>query len=137
MSFQQGEHTFEDGILVVGDKVRAYSAASALSAGEPVAVSGDREVDACSAQGPFLGVVAYDVAAGEEVAVIQDDCEVRGIVAAEAIAAGDGVVPAGSGKFQVSSGGGGDADSAIALTSAGGDGETFEAYLHGAVGNSE
>jgi len=137
MSFQQGEHTFEDGILVVGEKVRAYSAASALSAGEPVAVSGDREVDACSAQGPFLGVAAYDVAAGEEVAVIQDDCEVRGIVAAEAISAGDGVVPAGSGKFQVSNATDGDDEIAIALTSAGGDGETFEAYLCDATGAQE
>ena len=137
MSFQQGEHTFEDGILVVGEKVRAYSAASALSAGEPVAVSGDREVDACSAQGPFLGVAAYDVAAGEEVAVIQDDCEVRGIVAAEAISAGDAVVPAGSGKFQVSNATDGDTSSALALTSAGGDGETFEAYIFGPSGNRE
>ena len=33
MSFQQGEHTFEDGILGVGEMVRAYSAASALFAG--------------------------------------------------------------------------------------------------------
>jgi hypothetical protein len=46
-------------------------------------------------------------------------------------------VPAGSGKFQVSNATDGDDEIAIALTSAGGDGETFEAYLCDATGAQE
>jgi hypothetical protein len=133
MSFSQGEHTFEDGILISGEEIRGYTAASALVAGEPVAVSGEYEVDAASEAGAFVGVAAYDVAAGEEVAVLSDTCEVRGLLASEAISAGDAVTTAGSGKFRVATG----SEDAVALaqTGAGGDGETFQAYLTFVVGN--
>jgi len=61
----QGEHTFDVEVLISGEEIRGYTAAEALSAGEPVYLSGDYEVSASSAgEGEFLGVNA--VTAGDE-----------------------------------------------------------------------
>lgn len=100
MSQTQGEHTFEIEVLLSGENVNSYTAGEDLTAGEPVGISGDYTVSASSAGGgDFIGVVAYDVASGEEVAVIERDCEVHAEVS-EAVTAGDLVVPDGVGTFE-------------------------------------
>ena len=94
------EHTFGVERLISGEKIRAYNADSALVAGEPVGLSGDYAVDSSAAgEGDFVGVVLYDVASGEEVAVAEDDCEVR-VPVSEAVNAGDELLPDGSGEFE-------------------------------------
>lgn len=136
MSFANGEHTFEDGVLISGRELRGYTAASALTAGEPVGISGDFEVDSSAADGgDFIGVALYDVAAGEEVAVAGDDCEVR-VVAAEAISPGDEVIPDGNGKFETVASSAATAGVAIAENTPGGDGEVLEAYIFAVQGNT-
>jgi len=135
MSFSNGEHTFEDSVLISGRELRGYTAASALTAGEPVGISGDFEVDSSSADGgDFIGVVLYDVAAGEEVAIAGDDCEVR-ITASEAVSPGDELLPDGTGKFEtVATASGSRGGVALAENSAGGDGDVLEAYIFAVQG---
>lgn len=94
------EHNFAQGVLISGENIDSYTAGEALSARAGVAQSGDYEVTEPAADaGNFTGVVAYDVASGEEVAVIKRDCEVR-ISVSEAVTAGDELVPDGSGGFE-------------------------------------
>jgi len=94
------EHNFAEGVLVSGENIANYTAASALSARTPVAITGNYTVDEPAAGGgSFTGVVAYDVASGEEVAVIKRDCEAR-VSVSEAVSAGDELVPDGSGGFE-------------------------------------
>lgn len=134
MSFTNGEHTFEDSVLISGRELRGYTAASALTAGEPVGISGDFEVDSSSADGgDFIGVVLYDVAAGEEVAIAGDDCEVR-ITASEAVSPGDELLPDGTGKFETVATSGGSAGVALAESPAAGDGSVFDAYIFAVQG---
>lgn len=96
----QGEHSFPIETLISGEEIRGYSAASDLTTGEPVGISGDNEVDSSSAgEGDFLGVVMYDVSSGEEVAIAGDDCEVR-VPVSETVTAGDEVLPDGAGEFE-------------------------------------
>lgn len=96
----QGEHTFEEEVLVSGENVDSYLAASDLTLREPVGTSGGFEVDASAAgEGDFVGVAMYDVSAGEQVAVAKRDCEVR-IEVSEAVSAGDELLPDGSGSFE-------------------------------------
>ena len=49
MSIEQGEHTFEIEVLVSGETLPGYAAGEALSAGEPVAITGNYEVSPTSA----------------------------------------------------------------------------------------
>lgn len=94
------EHNFAQGVLISGENIDSYTAGEALSARTGVAQSGDYEVSESAADsGNFTGVVAYDVASGEEVAVIKRDCEVR-IEVSESVSAGDELVPDGSGGFE-------------------------------------
>jgi len=94
------EHTFAEGVLVSGENIDSYTAGEALDARTGVEHSGDYEVSECAADsGNFTGVVAYDVASGEEVAVIKRDCEVR-VSVSESVTAGDELVPDGSGGFE-------------------------------------
>lgn len=96
----QGEHTFAEGVLVSGENIDSYTAGEALTARTGVEMSGDYTVSESAADsGEFVGVVAYDVANGEEVAVIKRDCEVK-VEAAETVTAGDELVPDGSGAFE-------------------------------------
>lgn len=96
----QGEHSFDVEILVSGEEIRGYTAGEDLTAGEPVGISGDMEVSASAAgEGDFVGVVLYDVANGEEVALAGDDCEVR-IPVSETVTAGDELLPDGAGEFE-------------------------------------
>jgi hypothetical protein len=135
MSLSQGEHTFEDGVLISGAEIRSYSADSALSAGEPVGISGDYAVDSSSADGgDFIGVVLYDVVSGEEVAVAGDDCEVR-VEASESISAGDEVVPDGAGSFETVATSGASSGVGIAQTG-GSDGDTIQVYLMAVQGST-
>jgi len=136
MSFANGEHTFEDSVLISGRELRGYTAASALTAGEPVGISGDFEVDSSAADGGnFIGVVLYDVAAGEEVAVAGDDCEVR-ITASEAVSPGDEVIPDGAGSFETVATSGATKGVAIAESPASGDGAVFDAYIFAVQGST-
>lgn len=94
------EHNFAEGVLVSGENIDSYTAGEGLTARTPVAITGSFEVSEPAADaGQFTGVVAYDVASGEEVAVIKRDCEVR-VTVSESVSAGDELVPDGSGGFE-------------------------------------
>lgn len=94
------EHTFAEDVLISGENIDNYTANSALTARTGVKITGDYTVDEPAADdGSFTGVVAYDVASGEEVAVIKRDCEVR-VSVSESVSAGDELVPDGSGGFE-------------------------------------
>ena len=128
MSVNQGEHTFEGDLLISGEEIRGYAAASALSRGEPVGLSGDYEVDASSAgEGDFIGMVLYDVASGEEVALAGDDCEVR-LPVSESVSPGDELLPDGSAAFETVATSAGSSGVAIAQES-GGNGDYISAYI--------
>ena len=127
----QGEHTFETDILVSGEELRGYSAGEALNRAEPVGISGDFEVSSSSAGGgDFIGVVMYDVASGEEVAIAGDDCEVY-VEVSEAVSAGDEIVPDGNGSFETVATSGASSGVAVANESIG-SGEYGRVYI-GAV----
>ena len=127
MSVDQGEHSFEVEVLVSGETLPGYAAGEALSAGEPVAITGDYEVSAATDGGPAFGVAAYDVADGEEVPVIAADGqnEVR-IEVSEAVEAGDELAPDDLGTFKHAA----DADETLALANEGAaSGEIVEARM--------
>ena len=131
----QGEHTFEVEVLISGDTLPGYAAGEALSAGEPVALTGDYEVSSAEDGGPLFGVAAYDVAEGEEVPVIAGDGqnEVR-IEVSEAIDAGDELTADGLGTFKQA--GAGEGKFAIANEGAGA-GEIVEARAVGQNGTED
>jgi hypothetical protein len=133
MSVDQGEHSFPIEVLVSGEELRGYSAASDLTAGEPVGISGDNEVDASSAGGgDFIGVNLYDVSSGEEAALAGDDCEVR-VEVSEQVTAGDEIVPDGAGTFETVATSG--ATEGVALVQDGAAaGEVAEAYVFAVQG---
>jgi len=126
----QGEHTFADDILISGDELRGYTAGEALDRGEPVAVTGDREVTSATEGGPFVGVVMYDVANGEEVVIAGDDCEVR-VEASAALDAGDAITPDGVGGFRQATA---DDDEVGVTNEEISSGEFGEAYLSATTG---
>lgn len=133
MSVDQGEHTFEVETLISGEEIRGYTAGEALTAGEPVGISGDYEVSAsASGEGDFLGVAAYDVASGEEVPVLGDDCEVR-VEVSEAVTAGEELLPDGLGTFESVATSAGSAGVAIVQDGAS-SGELCEAYIFAVQG---
>ena len=129
MSINQGEHSFEVEVLVSGETLPGYAAGEALSAGEPVAITGDYEVSSAEDGGPLFGVAAYDVAEGEEVPVIAGDGqnEIR-VEVSEAIDAGDELTADGLGTFKQAGAGDGKTSSivrAISLRTA----HTISAFL--------
>lgn len=129
----QGEHTFDIEVLISGENVDSYTAGEDLVAGEPVGYSGDYEVSGSAAgEGDFIGVVAYDVASGEEVPVIKRDCEVR-VPVSEATAAGDELLPDGSGEFETVATSAGSTGVAIVSNGTSGSG-TAEAEIVSAQG---
>jgi len=97
----QGEHSFDVEVLISGETIPGYTAAEALNAGEPVALTGDYEVSSATDGGPAIGVVAYDVASGEEVAIIAADGhnEVR-VEVSEVVNAGEELTPDGLGTLR-------------------------------------
>ena len=128
----QGEHTFEVEVLISGDTLPGSAAGEALSAGEPVALTGDYEVSSAEEGGPLFGVAAYDVAEGEEVPVIAGDGqnEVR-IEVSEAIEAGDELTADGLGTFKNAA----DAEDTFAIANeAAASGEIVEARCVGQSG---
>lgn len=133
MSTSQGEHTFEDDLLVSGEELRGYSAAADLSRGEPVGLSGSFEVNSSSAgEGDFIGVALYDVASGEEIAIAGDDCEVR-VPVSESVTPGDELLPDGSAEFETVATSAGSSGVAIAQES-GSDGDYITAYVYAVQG---
>jgi hypothetical protein len=129
----QGEHTFEVETLISGEEIRSYTAGEALTAGEPVGLSGDYTVSASAAgEGDFLGVAAYDVASGEEVPVLGDDCEVR-VEVSEAVTAGEELLPDGLGTFESVATSAGSSGVAIVQDGAS-SGELCEAYIFAVQG---
>lgn len=133
MSQTQGEHTFDIEVLISGEEIRGYTAGEDLTAGEPVGISGDNEVSASAAgEGDFLGVVLYDVASGEEVAIAGDDCEVR-IEVSETVTAGDELLPDGVGTFETVATSAGSTGVAIAQNGAA-SGELLDAYIYAVQG---
>lgn len=94
------EHTFAEGVLVSGENIDSYTAGEALTKRTGVSMSGNFTVSEPAADaGEFVGVVAYDVENGEEVAVIKRDCEVK-IEVSETVTAGDELIPDGAGAFE-------------------------------------
>jgi hypothetical protein len=133
MSVDQGEHSFEVETLISGEEIRGYTAGEALTAGEPVGISGDYEVSAsASGEGDFLGVAAYDVASGEEVPILGDDCEVR-VEVSEAVTAGEELLPDGLGTFESVATSAGSSGVAIVQDGAS-SGELCEAYIFAVQG---
>lgn len=129
----QGEHTFDVEVLISGEEIRGYTAGEALSAGEPVGISGDYEVSASAAgEGDFVGVVAFDVASGEEVTILGDDCEVR-VPVSEAVTAGDELLPDGAGEFESVATSAGTTGVALVQSGTTGAG-TAEAYIYAVQG---
>ncbi len=129
----QGEHSFDVEVLVSGEEIRGYTAGEALSAGEPVGISGDMEVSASSAgEGDFIGVAAYDVASGEECPVLGDDSEVR-IEVSEVVTAGEELLPDGLGTFESVATSAGSSGVAIVQQGAA-SGEVAEAYIFAVQG---
>lgn len=128
MSVNQGEHTFDEEVLISGEEIRGYTAGEDLTAGEPVGISGDYTVSASAAgEGDFIGVVAYDVASGEEVPILGDDCEVR-IPVSETVTAGEELLPDGAGEFESVATSAGSNGVAIVQSGASAS-ETCEAYI--------
>jgi len=126
----QGEHTFDQDILIAGEEIRGYTAGEDLEQGEPLAITGDYEVSGADEGGPFVGVALYDVANGEEVAIGGDDCEVR-IEFSEALSAGDAITPDDLGTFRQATAD----DDAVGVVNLGaGVGEIGEAYLTDTTG---
>lgn len=129
----QGEHSFPVEVLISGEKIQSFIAGEDLTAGEPVDISGDYEVSASSAgEDSFRGVVLYDVANGEQVAVAADDCEVR-IEVSETVSAGDELLPDGVGTFETVATSAGSNGVAIAQNGAS-SGEVVEAYIFNTMG---
>ncbi len=129
------EHDFAEEVLISGEELRGYSAASDFTAREPVGVSGTYEVDSSDAGADdFIGVALYDVASGEEIAVGGDDCEVR-IEVSESVSPGDELVPDGAGAFETVATSSASTGVAIAQTS-GSAGGLCEAYIF-AVGGAK
>jgi hypothetical protein len=132
MSTQQGEHSFDVEVLVSGEEIRGYTAGESLLAGETVAITGDFEVTTAIDGGPAIGVAAYDVAAGEEVPVLGDDCEVR-VEVSEAVSAGDSLTPDGLGTLKQAVAANDPQPLAVANESAGA-GELVQAYISASTG---
>jgi len=124
----QGEHSFPIETLVSGEKIQGFTAGEDLTVGEPVDLTGDFEVSASTAGGDsFRGVVLYDVASGEPVALAADDCEVR-IEVSETVSADDELVPDGVGTFETVATSA--ASNGVAIAQEGGaSGEVVEAYI--------
>jgi hypothetical protein len=129
----QGEHTFDLEVLISGEELRTYNAGESLVAGEPVGLSGDYEVTGSAAgEGDFIGVVGYDVASGEEVPVLGDDCEVR-VPVSEAVSAGDELLPDGAGEFESVATSAGSSGVAVVQNGTTGAG-TAEVYIYAVQG---
>lgn len=125
----QGEHSFEIEVLISGEAISGYTAGEALSAGEPVALTGDYTVTAATDGGPAFGLVAYDVASGEEVSIITcDGNNEANIEVSEAVNAGEELTPDGLGTVRQTVGADPDVSLAIANNSASA-GEVVEARL--------
>lgn len=127
------EHTFAEGVLVSGENIDSYTADSALTARTGVEIVGDYAVDEVAADASsFTGVVAYDVASGEQVAVIKRDCEVR-IEVSESVSAGDELIADGSGAFETVATSSASAGFLVA-NEGGSNGDLVEAEIIGAGG---
>lgn len=133
----QGEHSFDIEVLVSGDAISGYSAGEALTAGQPVTVTGDYEVTGATEGGPAFGIAAFDVASGEQVPIIVADGanEVR-IEVSEAVAAGDELTPDASGTFKQRVDANPEFTLAIANQGSAGSGEVVEARLTNQTGVS-
>jgi hypothetical protein len=130
----QGEHEFDVEVLVSGEEIRGYTAGEALQAGDTVAITGDLEVTVATDGGPSIGVAAYDVAQGEEVPVLGDDCEVR-VEVSEAVNAGDALVPDGLGTVRQALSGQTPPEQPLAVANeSGGSGELIQAYISASTG---
>jgi len=128
------EHNFTDDVLISGEELRGYQASEDLTLREPVGLDGEYSVASSAAgEGDFIGVVLYDVASGEEVAIAGDDCEVR-VEVSEAVSPGDELLPDGTGGFVSVATSTGSTGVAVAQTGSSGSGEIVEAYVFAVQG---
>jgi len=123
MSFSEPEHDFAEEVLISGEKIRSETAGEDLDRHKAVELDSTGTVVQTDDADEFYGVVAYDRVDGQEVPVIQDDCEVR-VIAGGSVDPGMELEPDGSGDFVQSTGDG----VAVARTGGGG-GEIIQAYL--------
>lgn len=126
----ESEHGFGNDVLIAGEKLRSFTANEAIDQHQAVKLTGDFSVNVAGAGEAIFGVAAYDVADGQELDVIMDDCEVN-VVSGDVIAAGAELEVDADGNFVPLDAG---IKAGVALESAG-DGDVFQAYLTDAGGN--
>ena len=126
MSFSDPEHSFAEEVLISGEKIRSEVAGEDVSRHKALTLNSSGEVVQTDDAADFYGVCAYDRVSGQEVAVIQDDCEVKIIGGEAGITEGDALEPDGSGDFvQTAS----KSDQVAVAKTSGGDGDVIEAYI--------
>ena len=126
MSFSGSEHSFAEEVLISGEKIRSEIAGEDVSRHKALELNSSGEVVQTDDAAEFYGVCAYNRVSGQEVAVIQDDCEVKVISGEAGITEGDSLEPDGSGNFvQTAS----KSDQVAVAKTSGGDGDVIEAYI--------
>jgi len=133
MSFSDPEHSFAEEVLISGEKIRSEIAGEDVSRHKALTLNSSGEVVQTDDAADFYGVCAYDRVSGQEVAVIQDDCEVKVIGGEAGITEGDALEPDASGDFVQVAAGDEVNQVAVARTS-GGDGDVIEAYITDVTG---
>lgn len=99
MSVEQGEHSFAVEVLVSGDLIRGYTADGPIEAHKGVEITGNYEVSQVDVAGTGIrGVAAYDVADGEEIALVEGNDEAR-VIAGGAVTAGEPATTNADGDF--------------------------------------
>ena len=126
MSFSDPEHSFAEEVLISGEKIRSEIAGEDVSRHKALTLNSSGEVVQTDDATEFYGVCAYDRVSGQEVAVIQDDCEVKVIGGEAGITEGDSLEPDGSGDFVQTAN---KSDQVAVAKTSGGDGDVIEAYI--------
>jgi len=130
MAFSEPEHTFAEEVLISGEKIRSETAGEDLARHKAVELDSTGTVVQTDDAAEFYGVVAYDRVNGQEVPVIQDDCEVR-VLAGGAVDPGMELEPDANGDFVQSTGSG------VAVARTGGaDGDVIQMYIKNVKGVS-
>ena len=124
------EHNFTEDVLKSGEALDGFTADGAISARKAVTVNGDKQVTQVSSAGSSMrGVAVYDVAAGEELPVAADGCEVLVEVGGSGATAGNPATTDADGNF-VDAGGDTSGDLVVGTFDEGGsDGDLVRLYI--------
>ena len=132
MSFSPPEHNFAEEVLISGEKIRSETAGADVARHKALELNSSGEVIQTDSATEFYGVCAYDRVAGQEVAVLQDDCEVK-VLAGGTVNAREALEPDANGDFiQVAAGD--DVNQVAIAKTSGGAGDVIEAYVTGVTG---